>query len=56
MNNLNYSSPINKSQNGFTLIELMIALVLGLLISVAALQIFYTTSVNNNRQKAGSQI
>lgn len=56
MNNLNYSSPINKSQNGFTLIELMIALVLGLLISAAALQIFYTTSVNNNRQKAGSQI
>ena len=56
MNNLNYSSPINKFQNGFTLIELMIALVLGLLISVAALQIFYTTSVNNNRQKAGSQI
>ena len=56
MNNLNYSSPLNKSQNGFTLIELMIALVLGLLISAAALQIFYTTSVNNNRQKAGSQI
>lgn len=56
MNNSNYSSCINKSQNGFTLIELMIALVLGLLISAAALQIFYTTSVNNNRQKAGSQI
>lgn len=56
MNNLNYSSPLNKSQNGFTLIELMIALVLGLLISAAALQIFYTSSVNNNRQKAGSQI
>ena len=56
MNNLNDSSPIKKSENGFTLIELMIALVLGLLISAAALQIFYTTSVNNNRQKAGSQI
>ena len=56
MNNLNYSSPMNTAQNGFTLIELMIALVLGLLISAAALQIFYTTSVNSNRQKAGSQI
>lgn len=56
MNNSNYSSCINKSQNGFTLIELMIALVLGLLISAAALQIFYTSSVNNNRQKAGSEI
>ena len=56
MNNLNDSSPIKKSENGFTLIELMISLVLGLLISAAALQIFYTTSVNNNRQKAGSQI
>lgn len=56
MNNLNCSSHVNNAQNGFTLIELMIALVLGLLISAAALQIFYTTSVNNNRQKAGSQI
>ena len=43
-------------QKGFTLVELMVALVLGLLISAAALQIFYTSSVNNNRQKAGSQI
>lgn len=44
------------SENGFTLIELMVALILGLLISAAALQIFYTSSVNNNRQKAGSQL
>lgn len=41
---------------GFTLIELMIALVLGLLISAAALQIFYTSSVNSRRQEASSQI
>ena len=47
---------IRMSQNGFTLIELMVALVLGLLISAAALQIFYTSSVNNNRQKAGSEL
>lgn len=56
MSNLNYSSRTNTAQSGFTLIELMIALILGLLISAAALQIFYTTSVNNNRQNAGSQI
>ena len=47
---------IRMDENGFTLIELMVALVLGLLISAAALQIFYTSSVNNNRQKAGSQL
>lgn len=41
---------------GFTLVELMIALVLGLLISAAALQIFYTSSVNSRRQDASSQI
>ena len=43
-------------QRGFTLVELMIALVLGLLISAAALQIFYTSSVNSRRQEASSQI
>ena len=47
---------MNIVQSGFTLIELMISLILGLLISAAALQIFYTASVNNNRQNAGSQI
>ena len=41
---------------GFTLLELMISLVLGLLISAAALQIFYTSSVNSRRQEASSQI
>lgn len=45
-----------KNERGFTLIELMIALVLGLLISAAALQIFYTSSVNSRRQEASSQI
>ena len=41
---------------GFTLVELMISLVRGLLISAAALQIFYTSSVNSRRQEASSQI
>ena len=45
-----------EKDKGFTLIELMIALVLGLLISAAALQIFYTSSVNSRRQEASSQI
>lgn len=51
-----YIHSIRMSENGFTLIELMVALILGLLISAAALQIFYTSSVNNSRQKAGSQL
>ncbi|MBI0426015.1 PilW family protein [Psychrobacter sp. NG27] len=41
---------------GFTLVELMISLVLGLLVSAAALQVFYTSSVNSRRQEASSQI
>jgi|26BtaG_2_1085354.scaffolds.fasta_scaffold06250_3 type IV pilus assembly protein PilW len=45
-----------KRARGFTLVELMIALVLGLLISAAALQVFYTSSVNSRRQEASSQI
>lgn len=44
------------ASKGFTLIELMVTLVLGLLISAAALQIFYTSSVNSRRQEASSQI
>lgn len=47
---------VHKKDSGFTLVELMIALVLGLLISAAALQIFYTSSVNSRRQEASSQI
>lgn len=45
-----------KSQQGFTLIELMVALLLGLLISAAALQLLYTNSLSSNIQKAGSNI
>lgn len=41
-------------QRGLTLIELMVSLVLGLLISAAAIQIFYTSTVSSNVQKAGS--
>lgn len=43
-------------ERGFTLIELMIALVLGLLISAAALQIFYTSTLSSNIQQAGSNV
>src|SRR5690606_26097902 len=50
------SEMLSKNNGGFTLVELMIALVLGLLISAAALQIFYTSSVNSRRQEASSQI
>lgn len=53
---LNHISKPSARNSGFTLVELMIALVLGLLISAAALQIFYTSSVNSRRQEASSQI
>lgn len=43
-------------QIGFTLVELMISLVLGLLISAAALQIFYVSSLSSNIQQAGSNL
>lgn len=56
MSSNSYLTRTNSHQTGFTLIELMVALVLGLLISAAALQVFYTSSMNNNRQIAGSQL
>lgn len=57
LNQMPRASAISFVRNGgFTLVELMIALVLGLLISAAALQIFYTSSVNSRRQEASSQI
>lgn len=43
-------------QRGFTLIELMVSLVLGLLITAATLQIFYTSSVSNSIQQAGFEV
>ena len=46
----------NTSQQGFTLVELMIALVLGLLVSAAALQIFLTSQKNLSLQQASSDI
>jgi type IV pilus assembly protein PilW len=47
---------MKRLQQGFTLIELMIALILGLLVSAAALQILYTNSLSSNIQSAGSNI
>nr|WP_312536588.1 PilW family protein [Moraxella sp. CTOTU47618] len=47
---------MNRLQQGFTLIELMISLILGLLVSAAALQILYTNSLSSNIQSAGSNI
>lgn len=43
-------------QQGFTLIELMVALVLGLLIMAAAFKLFYTGLLSNNIQQSGSQL
>jgi|26BtaG_2_1085354.scaffolds.fasta_scaffold00258_7 type IV pilus assembly protein PilW len=47
------SATTRNSQAGFTLIELMVALVLGLLISAAALQLFFNSS-NNLRIQEGA--
>lgn len=43
-------------QQGFTLVELMISLVLGLLISVAAVQIYLTNARTSTVQKSGSEL
>lgn len=45
-----------KKQLGFTLLELMIALVLGLIITAAALQLFITAQSGLNLQKAMSDL
>lgn len=45
-----------KDQQGFTLIELMISLVLGLLISAAVIQVFITSQRVDRVQNAGSEI
>lgn len=44
------------SQEGFTLIELMISLVLGLLISAAVVQIYITNVQTSTIQKSGSEL
>ncbi|MEH6768587.1 MULTISPECIES: PilW family protein [unclassified Psychrobacter] len=49
--------PINiRCHQGFTLIELMISLVLGLLISAAVIQVFITSQRVDRIQNAGSEI
>lgn len=52
-NNINKSC---KYQNGFTLIELMISLVLGLLISAAVMQVYLANVKSATIQQAGSDI
>ena len=47
---------MKRLQQGFTLVELMIALILGLLVTAAALQILYSNSLSANIQSAGSNI
>lgn len=46
----------SKAQQGFTLIELMISLVLGLLISAAVIQVFITSQRVSRIQTAGSEV
>ena len=52
-----FNSPKNRStQAGFTLIEPMISLVLGLLISAAVVQIYITNFRTSTVQKSGSEL
>ena len=44
------------SQQGYTLIELMVALVLGLLISAAAIQLFITSQNTFSLQQGGADV
>jgi type IV pilus assembly protein PilW len=46
----------NRSTSGFTLIELMISLVLGLLISAAVIQVYLTNTKTASTQKSGSEL
>ena len=46
----------NNNQHGFTLVELMIAIVLGLLITAAAIQLFITGQISINTQKGMAEI
>ena len=50
------TSTLSKMQHGFTLIELMISLVLGLLISAAIMQIYIANVKSATLQDAGSSI
>jgi type IV pilus assembly protein PilW len=47
---------MNKFQKGFTIVELMVSLVLGLIISAAAIQLFYTGQKSAIMQQGGSNL
>lgn len=47
---------MNTKQQGFTLIELMVSLVLGLIISAAAIQLFITGQITFNLQQGTSDV
>lgn len=49
-------APSAHSQHGYTLIELMVALALGLLISAAAIQLFITSQTTFTLQQGGADI
>lgn len=48
--------PNNKYKNGFTLVELMISIALGLIITAAAVQLFLTGQISLNMQKGMAEI
>ena len=48
--------PLNRTQKGFSLIELMISLTLGLLISAAVMQVYLTSIKTSSVQSGGTDI
>ncbi len=51
-----YKSKKNLFQQGFTLVELMVALALGLLISAAAVQLFLGGVLTSRMQEANAEL
>lgn len=59
MNPVRFTPPTitaHQTQQGYTLIELMVALALGLLISAAAIQLFITSQTTFNLQQGGADV
>lgn len=53
---LGINNNINMPQKGFTLVELMVALTLGLLISAAAIQLFLGGLLTSRMQEANAEL
>ena len=53
---MNINNMKKNTQNGFTLLELMVALALGLIISAAAIQLFIGGFLTSRMQEANAEL